>query len=302
MIWRDGVLPPGAPAFSPQLASTCTATPTASWGSGLRLLEMGGDPAQARIAFEQAATALEAVMARGNRLEADRHFHFVMAAASYHLAHLSARAFSLLTVIAETESFSPMEQALALLMRRDITALRTSGLHRHRLSLTKLLDRLSDAGGVQKASLTFSRVAAASHAASPQRPPGRGFCVRARRVGPPRGKWTGRGQPQGRPAPAAGPASAFASMAVQAAGRPRSSDRDRWRCAPGHCRCAPPRHRLAAHRLDEAPGQSPCLAIRRDAIAQDSTGELIASLPLTFRTPGSDRLDLTRETATARCG
>ena len=38
-------------------------------------------PAQARTAFEQAATALEAVMAKGNRQEADRDFHFVMAAA-----------------------------------------------------------------------------------------------------------------------------------------------------------------------------------------------------------------------------
>ena len=124
MIWRDGVLPPGAPAFSPQLSFDLHSYAYGLLGLGLRLVEMGGDPVQARIAFEHAATALEAVMARGNRLEADRHFHFVMVAAGYHLAHLSARAFSLLSVIAADENFSPIEQALSLLMRRDIAAFR----------------------------------------------------------------------------------------------------------------------------------------------------------------------------------
>lgn len=124
MIWRDGVLPPGAPVFSPQLSFDLHSYAYGLLGLGLRLLELGGAPNQARIAFEQAATALEAVMAKGNRAEADRDFHFVMAAASYHLAHLSARAYSLLAAVAAEENFSPIEQALALLMRRDLTELR----------------------------------------------------------------------------------------------------------------------------------------------------------------------------------
>ena len=124
MIWRDGVLPPDAPAFSPQLSFDLHSYAYGLLGLGLRLLELDGDQNQARTAFEQAATALEAVMAKGNRGEADRDFHFVMAAASYHLAHLSARAYSLLAVVADEANFSPIEQALALLMRRDINALR----------------------------------------------------------------------------------------------------------------------------------------------------------------------------------
>ena len=124
MIWREGVLPPGAPAFSSQLSFDLHSYAYGLLGLGLRLLEQGGDPNQARIAFEQAATALEAAMAKGNRGEADRDFHFVIAAASYHLAHLSARAYSLLTVISDEDNFSPIEQALALLMRRDLTELR----------------------------------------------------------------------------------------------------------------------------------------------------------------------------------
>jgi uncharacterized membrane protein YjdF len=108
MIWREGVLPAGAPAFSPQLSFDLHSYAYALLGLGLRLLEMGGDPSQAHVAFEQAASALEAVMAKGDRQEVDRDFHFVMAAASYHLAHLSARAYSLLAIVAADENFSPI--------------------------------------------------------------------------------------------------------------------------------------------------------------------------------------------------
>lgn len=124
MIWRDGVLPPGAPAFSTQLSYDLHSYGYGLLGLGLRLLEMGGDSGPARVAFEQAATALEAVMAKGNHQESDRHFHFVMAAASYHLAHLSARAYSLLSMVGAEENFNAIERALALLMRREINALR----------------------------------------------------------------------------------------------------------------------------------------------------------------------------------
>ena len=128
MIWRDGVLPPEAPAFSPQLSYELHSYGYALLGLGLRLREMDGEAAQARIAFEQAATALEAVIVKGNREEADRDFHFVMTAASYHLAHLSARAYSLLAIVEADDNFSPIERVLALLMRRNMNALHTTVL------------------------------------------------------------------------------------------------------------------------------------------------------------------------------
>src|SRR3984893_13169499 len=128
IIWRDGALPPGAPAFAPQLSYDLHSYGYALLGLGLRLRELGGDAAQARTAFEQAATALEAVIAKGNRQEVDRDFHFVMAAASYHLAHFSARAYSLLAIVEADENFSPIERVLAQLMRRNFAALRASVL------------------------------------------------------------------------------------------------------------------------------------------------------------------------------
>ncbi|MDW7774371.1 MAG: DEAD/DEAH box helicase [Desulfobulbaceae bacterium] len=128
IIWRDGELPPDAPAFAPQLSYDLHSYGYALLGLGLRLRELGGDAAQARTAFEQAATALEAVIAKGNRQEVDRDFHFIMAAASYHLAHFSARAYSLLEIVVADDNFSPIERVLAQLMRRNFHALHDSVL------------------------------------------------------------------------------------------------------------------------------------------------------------------------------
>lgn len=128
IIWRDGVLPPDAPAFAQQLSYDLHSYGYALFGLGLRLRELGGEAAQARTAFEQAATALEAVIAKGNREESDRDFHFIMAAASYHLAHLSARAFSLLALVEADENFAPTERVLALLMRRNFRGLHANVL------------------------------------------------------------------------------------------------------------------------------------------------------------------------------
>jgi hypothetical protein len=125
IIWRDGTLPPDAPAFAPQLSYDLHSYGYALLGLGLRLREIGGDAARARIAFEQAATALEAAIAKGNRAEVDRDFHYIMAAASYHLAHLSARAYSLLAAVEGDENFAPTEQVIALLLRRNFRAFRS---------------------------------------------------------------------------------------------------------------------------------------------------------------------------------
>ncbi len=124
IIWRDGVLPPDAPEFAPQLSYDLNSYGYSLLGLGLRLRELQGNTTQARTAFEQAATALEAVIAKGDPGDADRDFHFVMAAASYHLAHLSARSYSLLQMVVDGENFTLTERALVLLMRRNFQKLR----------------------------------------------------------------------------------------------------------------------------------------------------------------------------------
>lgn len=126
MIWRDGELPPDAPDFSPSLSYDLLSYGYVLLGLGMRLREFDGDPSHARSAFEHAATAIESVISKGRTDEADSDFHLIMAAASYHLAHLSARAYSLLKIINVGENFSPIEKALAMLMLRDLSALKST--------------------------------------------------------------------------------------------------------------------------------------------------------------------------------
>lgn len=125
MIWHDGVLPPEAPVFSSQLSTDLFGYGYSLLEMGIRLLELDGDPVRARLAFEQAGAALEAVIARGSQEGSERDFHFVIAAASYHLARLSARAYSLLTIVRGEQNFSPIERALSLLMLRELDQLET---------------------------------------------------------------------------------------------------------------------------------------------------------------------------------
>lgn len=128
IIWRNGVLPHNAPAFSDRLSYDLSLYGYALLGLGLRLRELDGDVVYARIAFERAASALEAVIAKGDPNEPNRDFHFIIAAASYHLARFSARAYSLLTIVEESENISPVESVLVQLMRRNFSDLRSSVL------------------------------------------------------------------------------------------------------------------------------------------------------------------------------
>ncbi len=123
IIWRDGKLPPEAPAFSPQLSYDLQAYGYSLLNMGLRLLELEGSADQARTAFEQAATALESVFSKGDPDNPDRDFHVVITAAAYHLGRFSARAYSLLVKVAADANLSTVESMLAQLMLRRLDQL-----------------------------------------------------------------------------------------------------------------------------------------------------------------------------------
>lgn len=122
MIWRDGQLPPNAPTFSIMLSYDLLAYAYTLMMQGLRLLDQRQMSEIARSAFENAASAIEAVISRG-QVNNERDFHRLTAAACYHLARYSARAYSLLHEGLTEANLSKPERALALLMLRDIDAL-----------------------------------------------------------------------------------------------------------------------------------------------------------------------------------
>ncbi|MFF2396337.1 DEAD/DEAH box helicase [Nocardia sp. NPDC058114] len=125
MIWREGILPEDAPEFGPLLDYDLLSYGYALLGSGLRLIEAEGSRQLSRRAFENAAAAIESVIARGPDAD-DREFHRVVAAAAYHLGGFSARAYSLLSKVRNSAQTTSSEQCLVLLMLRrldDLSAL-----------------------------------------------------------------------------------------------------------------------------------------------------------------------------------
>ena len=122
MIWRNGELPSEAEPYQEQLSETLLSFGYSLLSLGLRHRELNGPREPARVAFEVAAEALEAVAARGDA-NADRSFHRLAAAAAYHLGQFSARAYSLLSRDQNGANLSVTESALAKLMLRDLDEL-----------------------------------------------------------------------------------------------------------------------------------------------------------------------------------
>jgi superfamily II DNA/RNA helicase len=124
MIWRGGVLPEDAPPFDVLLSHDLLSYGYALLEHGLELSDLEGSAEASRRAFENAATAIESVIARGE-VTPDLGFHRVVAAASFHLARFSARAYSLLTATRNDQNTSATERCLVLLMLRDLDGLTT---------------------------------------------------------------------------------------------------------------------------------------------------------------------------------
>ena len=125
MIWDNGELPANAPAFSSLLSYDLLSYGYALLSDGLDILEGNGDAEIARTAFEHAAQAIEAVTSKGAD-KTDRDFHRFVAAAAYHLARYSARAFSLLSVQLAEANLTLSERCLAFLMIRSLDDLENS--------------------------------------------------------------------------------------------------------------------------------------------------------------------------------
>ena len=122
MIWQEGRLPEGSPPFAASLSYDLYSYAYSLLSMGLRLRESAGNEEIARQAFEHAAMALESILIKGSADDA-RSFHFIIAAAAYHLARFSARAYSMLVHAQRDKSFSPIERSLSHLILRDLTSL-----------------------------------------------------------------------------------------------------------------------------------------------------------------------------------
>ncbi len=124
LMRQGGVLPAGAPAFGASIATDLAEHGFSVLRGALALREKGEAQDLAARGFERAANAFEALIRNGDIAAAERGFYRTIAAAAYHLGSYSAIAYSLFSDRDAEHNTTPGEDALALLILRDFTALR----------------------------------------------------------------------------------------------------------------------------------------------------------------------------------
>ena len=122
---QQGELPEDAPPLGETIETDLAEYGFSVLRAALALKEAGGRVEIARGAFEKAANAFESLVRNGSPEAVDRGFYRVIAAAAYHLAGYSAIAYSLFNQQRSGANFAPCEDALMLLILRDLDALRT---------------------------------------------------------------------------------------------------------------------------------------------------------------------------------
>lgn len=123
LIRHEGLLPPEAPALGEGIDQDLADYGLSVLRASLAARELGGDPLVWRLGFVRAGSAFEALVQNGSQDDVSRGFFRVVGAASYHLANYSALAFSLLSQAIGTQNRSPAEEALALLIVRNLQGL-----------------------------------------------------------------------------------------------------------------------------------------------------------------------------------
>ncbi len=129
MVWRDGVVPEGAPEFASSLTRDLL-----DFGYGVLALALElrdanrnqepGNQFDTREPLRVAAEAIESAVRRGDPDNRDQGRHLVVSAAAFHLAGYAARSFSLLPLPALNKNLASHEKALGFLLRRDLIVLR----------------------------------------------------------------------------------------------------------------------------------------------------------------------------------
>ncbi len=123
LIWLEGVVPEGGPSFAESLTEDLLDYGHSVLDLALRVRTLNRESAVLTPAFEIAGEAIESAVHRDER-NLSHGFHRVSAATAFHLARLSARAYSILPGGTEGHNFSPCELAIVHLLRRRFVELK----------------------------------------------------------------------------------------------------------------------------------------------------------------------------------
>lgn len=170
MVWRDGVVPDGAPD---RLNSAALTPDLLDFGYGVLALALELRDAnrerrpdrqfETGEAFRVAAEAIESAVRRGDPNQGDQGRHLIMSAAAFHLAGYAARSFSLLPVPALEQNLASHERSLGYLLRRDLAQLRShimqwhaNPTHNDEAIVGRLLDEADEFGPEDAAVLALT--------------------------------------------------------------------------------------------------------------------------------------------------
>ena len=124
LMREEGVLPPNAPPLGATIDTDLAEHGFALLRGAMALRAQAGASELTSKAFEHAANAFEALVRNGDPEAPDRGFRRMIAAAAYHLAGLSAVAYSIFNETAGDINASPGETAIRHLILRDLGQLR----------------------------------------------------------------------------------------------------------------------------------------------------------------------------------
>jgi hypothetical protein len=123
LLWRDGVLPLGAPEFATSLTFDLLDFGYGVLALALELRDANRERTevfQTSDAFRVAAEAIESAVRRDTGAGRDRGRHLVVASTAFHLAGYAARSYSMLPTAALEANLSTQERCLALILRKDM--------------------------------------------------------------------------------------------------------------------------------------------------------------------------------------
>jgi hypothetical protein len=124
LMRQRGALPDDAPNFGATIDTDLAEYGFSLLRAALALREAGGPASDTQPAFERAASAFESLVRNGPPELPERGIYVVIAAAAYHLAGYSAIAYSLFAERDTRLNSTPSEDALILLILRDLNGLR----------------------------------------------------------------------------------------------------------------------------------------------------------------------------------
>ncbi len=125
VLWRSGQLPLEATPFSPELTDDLLDYGHALLAKALRLRDLDRQQPILNRAFLVAGEAIESAVHRAES-SPEEAFHRVTAACAFHLAHYTARSYSILPPTLGELNASPSERCLAHLLRRALRQLRAT--------------------------------------------------------------------------------------------------------------------------------------------------------------------------------